>query len=184
MWPSCIIKEDFLDQEDLDILSRGQWNTLEAGWDIMKNKIVDGRLAESTVRHGGMPPKGLPSGTELLNIYNKYQVEMLGMLSELAPEKVLKLQFTELNLVSTGKNYVYPIHNDTYDKLLSVVIYIAPELNTGTILYDTATGDNSREVEWKRNRAFAFSRTEETWHSYQSNGITNRVALVYNLRGS
>ena len=37
-------------------------------------------------------------------------------------------------------------------------------------------------IEWKQNRGVFFSRTErETWHSYEGDGISNRVALVYNL---
>ena len=35
---------------------------------------------------------------------------------------------------------------------------------------------------WKTNRAVFFSRTErETWHSFESDGINDRLVLVYNL---
>ena len=37
-------------------------------------------------------------------------------------------------------------------------------------------------VDWKINRGVFFSRTERsTWHSYQGDGISNRIVLVYNL---
>ena len=34
------------------------------------------------------------------------------------------------------KNYKYPIHNDSISKVLSTVIYIHPQNNYGTFIYD------------------------------------------------
>ena len=37
-------------------------------------------------------------------------------------------------------------------------------------------------IEWKQNRAVFFSREEKkTWHSYEGDMNSNRLALVYNL---
>ena len=37
-------------------------------------------------------------------------------------------------------------------------------------------------MEWKVNRAVFFSRKErETWHSFESDGVNDRLVLVYNL---
>ena len=37
-------------------------------------------------------------------------------------------------------------------------------------------------INWKTNRAVFFSRVErETWHSYEGDGLNDRIALVYNL---
>ena len=68
------------------------------------------------------------------------------------------------------------------DKLLSVVIYIAPENNEGTWLYENQSGKNPKQIEWIPNRAFVFSRNDHTWHSYKADGKQNRLTLVYNLR--
>ena len=39
-----------------------------------------------------------------------------------------------------------------------------------------------KTIEWKTNRAVFFSRREkETWHSYEGDGLNDRIALVYNL---
>ena len=81
-----------------------------------------------------------------------------------------------------GKDYVFGIHSDSRDKLLSAVIYISPEVNEGTWLYDNKKGDNPIQVEWLPNRNFIFCRNDNTWHSYKADGKTNRLALVYNLR--
>ena len=43
-------------------------------------------------------------------------------------------------------------------------------------------GDDKKIIDWKINRAIFFSRSEkETWHSYEGDGKSNRIVLVYNL---
>ena len=44
------------------------------------------------------------------------------------------------------------------------------------------SGKNPKQIEWIPNRAFVFSRNDNTWHSYKADGKQNRLALVYNLR--
>ena len=114
--------------------------------------------------------------------YENYQKKALDILKELCPEKVNLYDYTEFHLILTGKNYKFPIHDDTPNKLLSGVIYINPEKNSGTSFYDTKEGLNKNEIQWKKNRAVFFSRIErETWHSYEGDGINTRIALVFNL---
>ena len=45
-------------------------------------------------------------------------------------------------------------------------------------------GTNPRQVDWVPNRNFVFCRNDNTWHSYKSDGKTNRLTLVYNLRSN
>ena len=60
--------------------------------------------------------------------------------------------------------------------------YIKPEKNSGTNFYKSKSGREKRKIEWKTNRGVFFSRKERsTWHSYEGDGISNRVVLVYNL---
>ena len=73
------------------------------------------------------------------------------------------------------------MHRDTSDKLLSVVIYLKPEKNTGTILYENQNGDNPMVVEWKPNRAFIFSRSNDSWHAFKGDGINDRYTLLINI---
>ena len=106
----------------------------------------------------------------------------MDILKELCPEKVNLYDYTEFHLILTGKNYKFPIHDDTPNKLLSGVIYINPEKNSGTSFYDTKEGLNKNEIQWKKNRAVFFSRIErKTWHSYEGDGMNTRIALVFNL---
>ena len=66
--------------------------------------------------------------------------------------------------------------------MLSGVIYLKPNNNNGTIFYKNKRGEGKTEIEWKVNKAVFFSREERTtWHSYQGDGKSNRIVLVYNL---
>ena len=104
------------------------------------------------------------------------------ILKELAPQKVELYEYSDFNLIETGKDYTFPIHRDHINKLLSGVIYLNPEKNTGTIIYDDKKGKNPNEIEWKKNRSLFFSRTEKkSWHNYKGDRKNNRIVLVYNL---
>ena len=82
----------------------------------------------------------------------------------------------------TSKNARFPIHDDTPNKLLSGVIYLSPQKNTGTSFYTDKKGSNKTDITWKTNRAVFFSRKErQTWHSYKGDGLNDRMVLVFNL---
>ena len=106
----------------------------------------------------------------------------MGILQKLAPEKLHLWTHSDFSLIETPKDVAFPIHEDVPEKLLSIVVYIAPEVNSGTSLYETKEGNGKIDIEWKINPALLFSRKEGiTWHSYRGNGQTSRLALVYNL---
>lgn len=118
----------------------------------------------------------------ILRIHDKYHKIVFKLLEDLSPEKAKLYDYTDLVLIETGAKYKYPIHDDTPNKLLSGVIYLSPEKNCGTSFYDSKNGKNKETIEWKKNRAVFFSRKElTTWHSYEGDGVSNRIALVYNL---
>ena len=118
----------------------------------------------------------------LIRLYKNYHNRAIQLLTELSPKKVELYEYSEFHIIETGKNYRFPIHDDTPNKLLSGVIYLTPKKNVGTLFYDNKSGDNKREIKWEQNRAVFFSRKEKkTWHSYRGDGTSNRIALVYNL---
>lgn len=60
----------------------------------------------------------------------------------------------------------YPIHDESSRKVLSCVVYIDPEENNGTYLYDK-NKKFSRQVDWKPNTALIFPAIDGvTWHDY------------------
>ena len=118
----------------------------------------------------------------LVSLQKKYHSKAIEVLKELSPEKVKLYDYSEFVLIETGSNYKFPIHDDTSNKLLSGVIYIKPEINSGTLFYANKKGDKKKQIDWKINKAVFFSRKEQTtWHSFEGDGKSNRIALVYNL---
>ena len=98
-------------------------------------------------------------------LHKNYHHKAFKILENLNYKKSKLYDYSDFTIIKTGKNYKYPIHDDTPNKLLSGVIYLQPKINTGTIFYKNKKGAGREEVEWKENRAVFFSRTErECWH--------------------
>ena len=115
-------------------------------------------------------------------LHKSYHPKAIEILQELNPSKVHLYDYSEFHIIETGADYKFPIHDDTPNKLLSGVIYLKPQNNSGTIFYTNKKGDGKKEIGWKINKAVFFSREERTtWHSYQGDGKSNRIVLVYNL---
>ena len=129
---------------------------------------------------------------KVLEIKKNYFPMFYKILSEVSPLKKNLIDFIDFELVVCGKNYRYEIHDDIPYKLLSIVIYLMPEENIGTILYPCPTyrvfnggfrsPNEGTAVKWKQNRALIFPRIgQKTWHAYQGNGKENRLAFVINV---
>ena len=85
--------------------------------------------------------------------------------------------------IQTSGN-VYPIHNDTSNKVWSLVIYLFPKHSNGTLLYDQ-NKKLVKEIEWKQGRGLAFScdpREMKSWHSYTNTTDQFRTTLNINIR--
>lgn len=115
-------------------------------------------------------------------IHKACHARMRKYLQELAPLKQGLVDYEEMHVVLTGSTARFPVHYDNAEKLLSCVVYIEPMHSAGTGVYWN-NREKIRQIEWKRNRAFIFSRIRGvTWHDYKGGGNgTNRLCLVYNL---
>lgn len=165
--------DNFLENEDFQSLSSYAKNLSENNKiDVYPNTIdKDNNILKSSIE------KNL-----LIKINSRYLPRAFNILKELNPEKIKLFSYSDFSIIKTNKNSKFPIHDDTPNKLLSGVIYLYPENNSGTVFYNSKSGDNKTSIEWKQNRAVFFSRKErETWHSYEGDQINDRVALVYNL---
>ena len=167
------IIDNFLNDEDFNELCLLQLKQIKENEimvyhnQIKKNQEVKSEcIAEKTVRR----------------FFKNYHEKAMNLLKELNPKKVHLYEYSEFHIINTGANYKFPIHDDTPNKLLSGVVYLRPEKNSGTIFYENKKGDGKKIIDWKQNRAVFFSRIErQTWHSFQGDGKSNRIALVYNL---
>ena len=170
------IVDNFLNEKDYKELSN-----LEVLKDLKKEK--DGiTVFHNEVNNEGII-KSVLSKDLILNIHKTYHEKAIEILKEICPEKIDLYEYSDFSVIVTDKNSKFPIHDDTPDKLLSGVIYLAPEKNSGTIFYNDKNGQDKTVVDWKVNRAVFFSRKErETWHSYEGDKHNDRIALVYNLK--
>lgn len=165
-------EDNFLSQNDfnelinLNILKQNQ-----SEFNIFHNEVDDNGVILSTIDKKFVE-----------KLYKNYHLKTLSILQELNYEKSQLYDYTDFTIIVTRKNAKFPIHDDTPNKLLSGVIYLYPEKNSGTIFYSDKKGSNEKKIEWVQNRAVFFSRVErETWHSYQGDGKNSRITLVYNL---
>jgi hypothetical protein len=130
----------------------------------------------------GLAP-GLLTDEETIDLFNTYNQRFLDILAELAPEKVKLYKSSGISVILSGKDKKYMAHTDVDSKILSTVIYLAPEKNRGTLIAENKQMDNAQEIEWKQNRAFIFSAQKNiTWHSYGADGVNPRLVLVWYMQ--
>ena len=166
------IIDDFLNRDDFNRLCNlDNIGNFGKEFKVLNNKIDNDEVISSSIN------------VELLKtIHRNYHSKALNILKELCPEKMDLYDYSDFTIIISKKDSVFPIHDDTPNKLLSGVVYIAPEKNCGTFFYNKKTGENKTIAKWETNKAVFFSRKErETWHSYEGDGVNDRVVLVFNL---
>ena len=167
------IFDDFLEAEDLKELSIYAKNlNNDRDVHVFHNEIdLNNKILNASI------DKGL-----LIRLNKKYLEKGISILKELNEEKISLIDYSDFTIIKTKKNKKFPIHDDTFNKLLSGVVYLYPENNIGTIFYNTKNGKDKNVIEWKINRAVFFSRIErETWHSYEADNVNDRITLIFNL---
>ena len=161
-----LLKDDFKELCNLEIDKN-----IKRDFTVYHNEINNKEIIKSVI------DKNL-----LKRIHKNYHSKAIKILADLSPEKLDLYDYSDFTIIVTSKNSKFPIHDDTPNKLLSGVVYLSPEKNSGTIFYNDKNGSNKTVMNWKQNRAVFFSRKEkETWHSYRGDGMNDRIALVYNL---
>ncbi len=167
------IVDNFLNKDDFDKLSKLVLDQIpEDTLKVYHNEIAK----NDTIK------KSCIDNSLIQSLHKNYHQKAFNILMKIAPEKAKLYEYSDFSVIKTGKNYKFPIHDDTPNKLLSGVIYLYPKNNTGTIFYANKKGDKKKIVNWKQNRGVFFSRVEqETWHSFEGDKKSDRIALVYNL---
>jgi len=67
----------------------------------------------------------------------------------------------------------YEIHQDTVRKHLTALIYVSPQVNTGTLFYENKEGDGRYEDTWEPNCGYIFMRSKDSWHNYENTDPDN-----------
>ena len=170
---NLITYDNFLNEDDFNNLINLKIDNVEE---------TSTKVYHNSISNDGVIDNSLISTELLEKLHSNYHQKALKILNEIAPEKVNLYDYSEFMIIKSGKNYKFPIHDDTPNKLLSGVIYLYPEKNTGTLFYSDKKGSEKEIIDWKPNRAVFFSRVErKTWHSFEGDGKSDRIVLVYNL---
>tara|TARA_B100000035_G_scaffold72540_1_gene59891 strand:+ start:21412 stop:22059 length:648 start_codon:yes stop_codon:yes gene_type:complete len=170
------IIDSFLEEKDFNFIINSLDKKILEKIGNNEIKIFPHKFTEREIQTSSL------SKERLRKFHEKYHPKCMEILKDLCPERLDLYDYSEFDIVITGKNYKFPIHSDTPNKILSCVVYLDPLKNNGTFLYEDKQGNGKQEVEWKQNRALFFSRKENgTWHSYEGNNRTTRIVLVYNL---
>ena len=170
---NLITYDNFLNENDFNNLINLKIDSVEE---------TSTKVYHNSISNDGVIDNSLISAELLEKLHSNYHQKALKILNEIAPEKVNLYDYSEFMIIKSGKNYKFPIHDDTPNKLLSGVIYLYPEKNTGTLFYSDKKGSEKEIIDWKPNRAVFFSRVErKTWHSFEGDGKSDRIVLVYNL---
>ena len=147
-WPHIII-DDYYDSETFKIIQSESRKFLRANVDVTTRK-QEFPFADSSALQEAINSRTLSA--DLLRFFPEHR-----------PFDDLEV-FWELNFLLGP--HEYPIHDEASRKILSSVVYVDPEDNNGTTLYNQDKTYHS-DVEWKPNRAFIFAGVKGlTWHSY------------------
>tara|TARA_B100000963_G_scaffold60448_1_gene48361 strand:+ start:35042 stop:35671 length:630 start_codon:yes stop_codon:yes gene_type:complete len=170
---NLVTYDNFLTNEDFNKLTSLKIDNV---------KETSTKVYHNSISSNGVINNSLIDNELLKKLHSNYHSKAIEILKNIAPKKVDLYDYSEFMIIKSGKNYKFPIHDDTPNKLLSGVIYLYPEKNTGTLFYSDKKGSDRELIDWKPNRAVFFSRIErKTWHSFEGDGKSDRIVLVYNL---
>lgn len=194
-----IIQDNFLNNDMVQYAGELSFLTPDDRWDVIKLHLPNAggttvsnsipcsyhtsdmeRFPDSPTKVPKIPIVCESTIQKMNQIFRNRLHEIHKMVDKLSVQKQNKKYRYEVSVVNIGKNYKYKIHRDSAEKILSVVIYIS-NVGRGTIMYDDHEGKNPREIPWEKNRAFAFCPSDDTWHSYEADGVNQRRSVVINV---
>lgn len=113
---------------------------------------------------------GLYDVIDEYNIFLKDNNDLLEVYGALSDKE--KYNFFKSGVQIQDPGFEYEIHPEASGKLMSLIVFITPEDNYGTWLYESETQDYyqpSKKIEWKQNRAFIFcGKKDLTWHAFSA----------------
>ena len=145
---NLITYDNFLNENDFNNLINLKIESVEE---------TSTKVYHNSISNDGVIDNSLISAGLLEKLHSNYHQKALKILNDIAPEKVNLYDYSEFMIIKSGKNYKFPIHDDTPNKLLSGVIYLYPEKNTGTLFYSDKKGSEKEIIDWKPNRAVFFT---------------------------
>ena len=130
------IIDNFLNNDDFDKLSKLRLD------EIPKDSL---KVYHNEITKNNSIKKSCIDNSLIKSLHKNYHEKAFKILKKISPEKAKLYEYSDFSIIKTGKDYKFPIHDDTPNKLLSGVIYLYPKINTGTIFYT-----NKKEIKKKQ----------------------------------
>lgn len=162
-WKHYII-DDVLDKNDFEIVQ-----SISNEW--MKASAEN--VVNLNVKHFSLYKESFMFTEDAAKINEILLAKLIELTKIFNVENTFKEYFIEY--VNCGKDYYYPVHRDSTEKIFTHVLYISKQ-GDGTRLYKSAKGKPIKEIPWKENRILAFKPTINTWHDYYSK-TDNRITF-------
>lgn len=169
-WQHCVIDEVF---------DNTLWSAVHEAATLMAPHIEDGAYSIDLIE---ALDYGVPQST--IDMIVDYSDSLLGIHKEVIG-KFSHMSFSKYGYIndirwSFAKNCVWAIHDDkaNLNKIMTFVIYVSPEQDTGTLLYTHVTPESYHStINWNPNSGMLFCPEHEvTWHTYKA-GDTPRITL-------
>ena len=156
------IVDNFLDQNIIDQI-------LKIGEDRSLYRFIDGRNQQD----GTVANKSSIVLVEYKEILESVTNSVNKHIENLLP----KPSYCVPDLVCCDPKYKYVKHRDHPNKLLSIIVYLAPEEGNGTLVW--GEDDKPLEIMWKPNRAVIFENSKHGIHNYINK--TNHLRYTLNI---
>ena len=124
-----IVEDNFLKKEDFEKIKNRLRNLVDnSKFENNKSGVIYNQARISFPDKKVIRESSLLSNKELLDFCSRYVPKMLNHLKILSPNKINLFDTFSFQVSRTDKNIIYPIHDDSSEKLLSIV---------GVVIYDS-----------------------------------------------
>ena len=107
--------------------------------------------------------------SEIYDLFYFYAYHFISKIDQI--KKVDKYNFQCERSICAPEYDYNEIHVDAKGKVFSIVLYVSNH-GRGTEIYSLPTRSSFQKiVEWKQNRAFAFFRSDKSWHNFANIGV-------------
>ena len=167
--------ENVFDAEDLPYILESAKEISEKFKDLKGSKSIH------------FEDKSYPTSEKTIEIFNKFSDNLFknkeSILAQFNNNRRYRI-YKKDAYWGVCNNQTYNTHPDTFDKALTMVVYLWPEIAVGTRLYiDDRLESYYSTAEWKPNNGILFApHVFKTWHDFLHYGDQARVTINFYIK--